>query len=80
MEIKVYLDVENSSWSRKAKEWLKKKKLAFQEHIVSESETCRDELLQKSSQLGVPLFDIDGKIIVGFQEKELEEVIKKTKS
>ncbi len=78
MEIKVYSDPE-SPQCKKLKEWLKKKKVAFQDLDVTESEKYRDELIEKSSQLGVPLIDIDGKCIVGFQEKELEEVLKKAK-
>ena len=78
MDIKIYT-IPTRPWSQKAKEWLKKKKIAFQELDTVESETYRDEILQKTSQVGVPVIEIDGKCIIGFQEMELEEAIGKAK-
>jgi glutaredoxin 3 len=65
-------------WCTKLKEWLKKKKLSYEDKDVSESQNkiFRDELIEKSGQLGVPVIDIDGKIIVGFDEKALEKATK----
>lgn len=77
-EIKLYLTPE-SSWSQKAVQWLKKKKIPFQERDVSESDHYRDELLQKSSQVGVPILEIDSQVLVGFHEKVWEETFKKIK-
>lgn len=76
MDVKLYL-IPDSAWCLKAKEWLKKKKVAFQEMDMSESDTYRGEVLEKTSQLCVPVIEIDGKMIIGFQEKELEEIFKK---
>jgi len=66
-------------WCKKLKEWLKKNKVAFQEFDISEEEEYRDEVLNKSNQMAVPMIDIDGKIIVGFDEKQLEELLGKKK-
>jgi glutaredoxin len=33
-------------------------------------------MIEKSGQLGVPVIDIDGKIIVGFSPEEIEEALK----
>lgn len=72
MKIKIYT-TPTCSWCKKLKEWLKKKKLPYEDCDISESQnkTFRDELLDKSGQLAVPMIDIDGKIIVGFDEKLL---------
>lgn len=78
MEIKVYM-TPTCPWCKKVKEWLKKKRCSFQEMDVSESDKYRDELIQKSGQVAVPMIDIDGTIIVGFQEKQLEEALEKGK-
>jgi len=78
MEIKIYT-IPSCPWCEKAKEWLKKKKYSFQELDVSESNTYRDELLDKTSQLAVPVFDIEGICVVGFDEKKIEEAIQKVK-
>ena len=62
------------------KKWLKKKRLAFEQIDIIESDSARDEIIEKSSQLAVPVIDVDGVVIVGFNEKKLTEVIKKAKS
>ncbi len=78
MEIKIYT-TPTCSWCVKLKEWLKKKKYAFQELDVTEEDVYSDEMLAKSGQLAVPVIDIDGKIIVGFHEQKIEEAIAKSK-
>ena len=78
MEIKIYT-TPTCSWCVKLKEWLKKKKYAFQELDVTEEDVYSDEMLAKSGQLAVPVIDIDGKIIVGFHEQKIEEAIAKAK-
>ena len=80
MNIKIYI-TPTCHWCKKLKSWLKKKKLQFEEFDVAESQNSqfRDDLLEKSSQLAVPVIDIDGEIIIGFDEKKLLEVIKKAK-
>lgn len=78
MVIKIYI-TPTCLWCQKLKEWLKKKKLSYEECDISESQNdkFRDELIEKSGQIGVPVIDIDGIIIVGFNEKKLEEMISK---
>ena len=76
MDIKIYT-TPIDPWCKKLKEWLKKKKLGFEEYDVSESDKHRDEMLEKSGQLAIPLIDIDNTIIVGFNEAALEEALKK---
>jgi glutaredoxin 3 len=76
MEVQVYT-TPTCPWCKKLKDWLKKKKVSFIEHDITESDKARDELIEKSSQLGVPVTDIDGTIITGFNEKELEAALKK---
>ena len=78
MDIKIYT-TPTCSWCKKLKEWLKKKKVAFQEWDVVENETAREEMIFKSSQMSVPVIEIDGETIVGFDEKKMEEIIKKKK-
>ena len=78
MEIKIYT-TPTCSWCKKLKEWLKKKRCSFQELDVSEVDKYRDELITKSGQVAVPVIDIDGLIIVGFQEEALENALLKGK-
>ena len=75
MTVQIYT-TPTCSWCEKLRTWLKKKNISFIEHDITESDKARDEALEKSSQLGVPVIDVDGKIITGFHEKELESVLK----
>jgi glutaredoxin len=58
-----------------AKEFMKEKGVAFEEIDVLESEKARNELIEKSGQLGVPVIDVDGKIMVGFNRAKLAELL-----
>ena len=71
MNIKVY-STPTCPWCKKAKEFFKEKKLEFTEFDVSEDEKARKEMMKKSGQMGVPVIDIDGKIIVGFDPQEIK--------
>ena len=79
MELKIYT-TPTCIWSKKLKDWLKKKRIVFQEFDLIENEDAREEIMLRSGQLATPVIEIDHKIIVGFQEKMLEELIKKGKS
>jgi glutaredoxin-like YruB-family protein len=58
------------------KDYLKGKKVEFTEVDVSEDEKGRDEMVELSGQIGVPVVNIDGKIIVGFDKEQIDEVLK----
>ncbi len=57
------------------KDYLKEKKVNFTEVDVSGDEKARDEMVQLSGQIGVPVVNIDGKIIVGFDKGEIDEAL-----
>lgn len=78
MEILVYT-TQTCPWCKKVKEWFKSKRIKFTELDVTEEDKYRDQLIEKSSQLSVPVIDIDGEIIIGFDEKELETAVQKAK-
>ena len=56
-----------------AKSFLVKNGVQYQEFNVGEDRAARDEMVRKSGQLGVPLIDIDGELILGFDEAKLKE-------
>ena len=47
---------------------------------IKERYTSIDELLEKSNQLSTPVIDINGEIIVGFDEKLIESALNKASS
>ncbi|HLC52709.1 MAG TPA: glutaredoxin family protein [Candidatus Nanoarchaeia archaeon] len=78
-EIKVYATL-NDPWCEELKKWLKKKKFSFELLDLDESDNARDELIQKSHQLAIPMIDINGEIIVGFFPEKIEAAILKSES
>lgn len=67
-------------WCKKAKEWLRRRRHKFTECDVQEEDHCRDQLLAKSHQLAVPVIDINGEIIIGFDEEKMIKAIEKGKN
>ena len=55
------------------KEFLKKNNVAFQEINVEKDQKAAEEMIKKSGQTGVPVTEIDGKIIVGFDKDALKK-------
>lgn len=58
-----------------AKDYFKEKGIAYEEHNVAEDEKAREEMINKSHQMGVPVIDIDGVVIVGFNRAEIDKAI-----
>jgi glutaredoxin-like YruB-family protein len=62
-------------YCKMAKEFFAKNNIVYEERNVAADEVARNEMFAKSHQMGVPVIDIDGKIIVGFDKKTLEEAL-----
>lgn len=53
-------------WCKKAKEFFTANKVEYQDFNVAEDETARKEMIKRTGQMGVPVIDIDGEIIIGY--------------
>ena len=62
-------------YCKMAKEFFKKNNVRYAEHNVAEDDAAREEMVNKSHQLGVPVIDINGEIHVGFNRSELEKAL-----
>jgi glutaredoxin 3 len=58
------------------KDYLKEQNIEFADINVAEDQAKGQEMVQKSGQMGVPVIDIDGTIIVGFDKPKIEEALK----
>jgi len=58
-----------------AKEFFKANNVEYQEFNVAQDAKARDEMIQKSGQLGVPVIDIDGKLVIGFDRPKIGELL-----
>lgn len=72
--IKVY-STPTCPYCHRAKQFLKDSNVPFEDIDVSKSQEKAQEMITKSGQMGVPVIDIDGKILVGFNKSELESAI-----
>ena len=59
------------------KKYFKEKGVEFKNLDVEDSDKAKEEMIEKSGQMGVPVIDINGKIIVGFDREKLEKILKK---
>ena len=74
--IKVYT-TDSCPWCVKAKNYLKSKNIAFEELNVAEDMDARQEMLQKSRQMGVPVLDINGTVVIGFDKPAIDTALTK---
>lgn len=58
-----------------AKEFFKEKGVEYTDINVAEDQDKAKEMMDKSGQMGVPVIDIDGEIIVGFDKAKIETLI-----
>ena len=58
-----------------AKEYLTSRGIEFEEIDVSKNEKAAQEMIQKSGQMGVPVIEIDGKIVVGFDKEKIDQLL-----
>lgn len=63
-------------YCRTLKEYLKKNNIEFKEIDVSKDDKDMEKMVEDSGQMGVPVVDIDGEIIIGFDKKKIDELLK----
>ena len=73
-EVKIYT-TPTCAFCHAAKEFFKEHNVEFTEHDVARDEKAREEMVAKSGQLGVPVIDIDGKLVIGFNRVKLAELL-----
>jgi glutaredoxin 3 len=53
------------------KQYLKEHNIEFEKIDVSENEKEAEKMIEKSGQMGVPVIEIDGEIVVGFDKAKI---------
>ena len=59
----------------RAKQFLSDNSIAFEDIDVSTNQAAGEEMVRKSGQMGVPVLDIEGEIIVGFDKERIIQVL-----
>jgi glutaredoxin-like YruB-family protein len=63
------------SWCNTLKSYLRKHQVPFTDIDVSKDQRAADELVKRSGQMGVPQTDINGQMVVGFEQKRLNQLL-----
>ena len=58
------------------KEFLKEREVEFEEIDVSQDEKAMKEMVEKTGQMGVPVMEIEGEIVIGFDREKIIKLLK----
>lgn len=72
--VKIY-STPSCVYCKMTKEFFKKNSVQYQEFNVADDDKAREEMIQKSHQMGVPVIDVDGEIFVGFDRAGLSKAL-----
>ncbi len=75
--VKVY-STPTCPWCTVAKNYLKSKNIQYEDLDVSRDRDAAAEMVRKSGQRGVPVIEINGKIIVGFDQAAIDDLVVKS--
>ncbi len=59
----------------RAKQFLKESVVNFEDIDVSTNHDAAQEMIKKSGQMGVPVIDIEGELIVGFDKDKIKKAL-----
>ena len=62
-------------YCRAAKEFFKEHNVEYEEKDVAVDEQAREDMIRKSEQMGVPVIDVGGEIVIGFDKSRLSELL-----
>ena len=57
------------------KEYLSRKGVSYTDYDVAVDREKANEMIQKSGQMGVPVIIIDGEVMVGFNQAQLDKLL-----
>ena len=63
-------------WCYKEKDFLKENNIPFEDVNGAADHKAAQDMIEKSGQMGVPVTEIDGTIIVGFDKNALKKALK----
>lgn len=62
-------------WCTKVKDYLKSKNVSYEDYNVNKDREKAMEMVKKSGQQGVPVLDIEGHIVVGFDQVSIDNLL-----
>ncbi|MEM0372821.1 MAG: glutaredoxin family protein [archaeon] len=71
----IVYSTETCPWCIRAKQFLDEHGVKYASYNVGKDPAKLKEMMDKSGQIGVPVIDINGEIIVGFDESRIRELL-----
>ncbi len=62
-------------WCQRAKSYLRSKSIPFKEVDVSRDQQAARDLVRRTGQMGVPVIEIDGRAVVGFDQRQVDRLL-----
>ncbi|MFC1482661.1 glutaredoxin family protein [Candidatus Margulisiibacteriota bacterium] len=62
-------------YCKQAKAYFKEKGIEFTDKNVADDKAAAEDMVRRSGQMAVPVIDIDGKLIVGFNKPEIDQLL-----
>jgi len=62
-------------WCARVKQFLGDNNIPFDNYDVGADKAKAEEMIQKTGQMGVPVLDIGGEIIVGFDKEKIKAAL-----
>lgn len=72
--VKVY-STPTCPYCRQAKDYLREKGVEFTDLNVATDVDARNEMVKKSGQMGVPVIEFDGDIVIGFNRSKIDQLV-----
>lgn len=76
MNVKVY-STATCPWCTKVKDYLKSKGVEFENVDVSANREAAMEMVKKTQQMGVPVTEIEGEFVIGYDTAKIDELLSK---
>lgn len=74
-KIKVYSTI-HCPYCVTLKEFLKERGIEFDEIDVGQDRRAAQEMIERTGQMGVPVIEIDGEIVIGFDKEKIMKLLK----
>lgn len=62
-------------WCVRAKGYLREQRIPFREVDVSRDAAAARDLVRRTGQMGVPVVEIDGRPVVGFDRRQIDRLL-----
>ncbi|MFH1387017.1 MAG: glutaredoxin domain-containing protein [bacterium] len=72
--IKVY-STPTCPYCKMVKQFLTENNIVFEDIDVGKNSVMAQEMIKKSGQMGVPVLDIDGQVVVGFDRGKIKQLL-----